>query len=455
MHSMNMPAAVRCAVLALVLAGASACAEDSEPAGPICAGEGCSTDCRALSGDNCDLLQSDCRQRVLDAVICVRGTPGTMPQVRMLTLDEYRLELEAEPDAGAGDSGASDEDGGVPDAEAALDDWSITMRLLGLIDSDQDIRGAAIEEDATGVAGYYEADAHRITLIDRGVPEDSSEAQRLFAHELVHALQDQEIGLSELAERTSGSIDSASARSCLIEGEATLYADLAFALLQGFTLDPEALDVRLRRRLKYARHDVVSSASPYTALWHLNYPVGTRHLADAYFGDGNDAVRATYAAPPLSTIHWMHGYRTAAERAEPLVLALACDEATAPADFEPTRGSSMGPFSVFAFLGQLLREAGLFETEAHWQHALEWRQDSLSVFTDARGRVAASWRIRFADAALARDLADRLREQSTLELVALVRGDELELLVSDDPSVLTDWHGTDPESCRVPAATDE
>lgn len=449
----------RLLVLVSTLFGA-ACAEEADSEAGDCGGRPCGRDCRALADGNCDVLEPACRQRILDAVICVRGTGGSMPTVRTLTPEEYRRELERVPDAGTmlDASVDPDEDAGGPDTGGAPADagvpavpgWTAGLRLLGLIASDQDTSSAYVEQAVSEIAGYYSGATQRITLIDRGHSQDTVWAMSLFAHELVHALQDQEIGFAELAARTAGSSDSALARGCLTEGEATLYEELAIALLHGFTLDPVALAVRTRRSLKHARSEVLRASSPAAAVWQLEYPVGLSYLAAAYHSDGHDAVRRLYWSPPLSTIHWMHGYGASREPDELLVLALACNEASAPSGFEWIQSGSMGPFHVFAFLGRLLRAEQVFESEAHWQHALQWRQDELTLFLDAAGAAAVSWRIRFADPALASVLAERLRAQSVLELEALVHGDELEILASDAPSVLAGWRGTDPASCPAP-----
>ncbi len=429
--------------LALLL---TACGDDAGDASAVCASPPCAADCSALTGDSCDILQPGCRERILQAVICVRGTPGVMPEVRTITPAEYRTELEMETEEA--DSAVPDDfdAGGEPDAGSDGDPWSAGLILLGLLSSEADSTAAAIDEAVDNVAGYYEARARRITLIDRGMPEDSVHAQTLLAHELVHALQDQELGFDELDERTGWARDSLLAMGCLTEGEADLYEELAWALLQGFSLDTGYLDIAIDRHLKFARRSVVTSESPYYSVWQLRYPIGKRYLLDAWLDGGNAQVRSLYRAPPNSSIYWMHGYR-AETRNELLVLPLGCDRAAPPFDFEPYSHASMGPLHVFAFLGHVLRDGGLYQSEEAWRDAMHWRQDELTVFTRSDGAIAVSWRMRFDDGALAERLAAELAAVPGIKTQHA--GDEIEVMASDDGGTFTHWIGTDASGCPI------
>ena len=444
--------------------------------GQICTTEECPEDCDDVTGERCDILDPSCRERILRAVMCVRGSLGEMPEVRVLTEEQYREELaDPMPDAG-GDAAVADLDAGeVADAESGLDGsadaalaqdagadatedaqvkpardtWSAGLWLMGLLERTQDLDEASVESQAAAVAGYYASTTKSITLIDRGTPQDSDSAMSILAHELVHALQDQQMGLFELNERTGGSYDSSYSRGCLVEGEATLYESLAMGLLLGFSVEPRGWDVGFAQRLKYARRGVITADSPFASLWLLQYPVGGRYVADVWLDRGARGVAQLYGAPPPSTIHWMHGYRATQNLSSPLVLALACTTARPPEGYRLETAWSMGPFALFAMLARELREDGVYQSEAWWQTALAWRQDKLSVLVDQSEQVAASWRIRMSSPELAQSLADALLQGSSLDLEIKVRGAELELLAAEDPAALEAWQGTDPELCNL------
>jgi hypothetical protein len=449
---------ITCALVLALCWSACACSSDDDT--PLqCGDRACPSECRELSGDSCDVLDERCRKRILAALVCVRGTPGDLPEIDVLTEDELRDELneQAMLDAGtrAAPGSASDEDAGgldagVAPAGTALGPWSVALALLGLLPPDTDVRAANADDGAQSIAGYYRSAEHRIILIDRGEPQDDWDADSLFAHELDHALQDQVFGLQELGERGPRAPDGSFARASLIEGEASLYGAMTTALLQGITFDRATFEIIDRASLKYGRREVVASPAPYSALWHLHYAIGATYLFDAFRDGGNWAVQRTFEQPPTSTIHLMIGYEQNTSRREPLVLPLACDQAAAPDGYHSYDSASMGATMLFAFLGRALRrDDGVFESEAQWQNALHWRQDRFTVFHDDAEQVAVSYRIRFDDARTAKRIGAELTDHAGLPLRVRVHGDELELLAAEG-DVPDSWE-TDPASCPAAA----
>jgi hypothetical protein len=436
-----MSRAVAAATLASLLL-ACACAGEDGAASSLCGATPCPQRCEDLPAQTCDVLQEYCRARIYEALTCVRGTPGTLPEVRALTEDELRAELEAEVDAGV----AGDDDAGSADAGEAVDHRSRGLQLLGLLAPDADLREANIDDQVRNVIGFYAPDERRITLIDRGEPLAGARAMRLMAHELVHALQDQTVGLGRSSGRTT---DAALGLSCLIEGEADLYEELTWALLQDLPLDAAFWDSRLDEALKYRRRAVLQAPSPYSNVRALAYAVGTRYVADAWLAGGSWRAQALFEAPPVSSIHWMAGFEANEARREPLVKPLACVYAARPSGYEIAFGDTLGPFVLYAFLGTTLRDGEKLETEAQWRNALHWRQDSFSVMSGPRGETAVSLRVRFDDAQLVEQLGSELRTRASLPLVVHHQGDELEVLAADDEAVLEGWR-TDHDDC--PAA---
>jgi hypothetical protein len=109
---------------------------------------------------------------------------------------------------------------------------------LGLIDADADLRDMFAGVLGEQVIGYYDPDSGRLVIRDDVMaglagafgPEQAQEARLVLVHELVHALQDQRLGLGESyhEERTA---DADNAFRAVVEGDATL-AMLAHALRQ-------------------------------------------------------------------------------------------------------------------------------------------------------------------------------------------------------------------------------
>lgn len=90
--------------------------------------------------------------------------------------------------------------------------------LLGLLPPDLDLRGVLLELYTEQVAGFYEPDSTALFVMDDQDPDD---VYALLMHELVHAVQDQNVDLEELTDPDRGN-DRASAAQAAIEGQATL-----------------------------------------------------------------------------------------------------------------------------------------------------------------------------------------------------------------------------------------
>ncbi len=114
----------------------------------------------------------------------------------------------------------------------------IVYGALGLLDAEEDLRSMFAGVLGEQVIGYYDPDTGRLVIRDDVMaglagsfgPEQAQEASLVLVHELVHALQDQRLGLGESyqKERTA---DADNAFRAVVEGDATL-AMLAEALRQ-------------------------------------------------------------------------------------------------------------------------------------------------------------------------------------------------------------------------------
>jgi hypothetical protein len=91
------------------------------------------------------------------------------------------------------------------------------LKLLGLIEPDADLRELAASLFGEGVAGYYDTRSERLRVVTGAATGTRVLAEMVLAHELTHALEDQEFELEE----PGGGDDRALARLALIEGTAT------------------------------------------------------------------------------------------------------------------------------------------------------------------------------------------------------------------------------------------
>ncbi len=107
-----------------------------------------------------------------------------------------------------------DEDLPEDEARARRD----TYALLGLVEPDLGLRDLLLSLYTEQVAGFYDPDSTALFVLD-DQPEAAIEA--LLLHELVHAVQDQNVRLDELVDPARGN-DAVTAAQAAIEGHATL-----------------------------------------------------------------------------------------------------------------------------------------------------------------------------------------------------------------------------------------
>jgi len=110
--------------------------------------------------------------------------------------------------------GKIDEELPVREATARRDAYA----LLGLLPADLDLRAVLLELYTEQVAGFYEPDSTALFVMDDQSPEA---VHPLLMHELVHAVQDQNVDLDALTDPETGN-DRSSAAQAAIEGQATL-----------------------------------------------------------------------------------------------------------------------------------------------------------------------------------------------------------------------------------------
>jgi hypothetical protein len=126
------------------------------------------------------------------------------PQVRDVTAAQTRAE------------GLRQLDRQYPPAERRADEE--TLELLGLLDPGADLRSISGSLFGDQVAGYYDPRTKKLAVVKNSSGE-APLVEITLAHELTHALEDQNFSLRD--EDTPGVEDGASAYAALVEGTAT------------------------------------------------------------------------------------------------------------------------------------------------------------------------------------------------------------------------------------------
>ena len=236
----------------------------------------------------CDIREASCQAAVWAETQCARdGVGEPIPPVRVIDVDTYRAELEA--DLASWEPGPDD-----PHLDRALD-------LLDLVPMDATRAETSIDDQVATTNAYYARADGAITIIDRGAMDDASDVIVLH-HEMVHALQDRAHDLTAFYGETM-THDEAVARSMVVEGEATGLMYLYY--LGTLAVDPLQADwsAFFDAWLDEVRGPTTASGIARSRL--LAYPLGGRATIDAWLADTRSARRA-FDDPPSSTVSFFY-----------------------------------------------------------------------------------------------------------------------------------------------------
>lgn len=258
---------------------------------------------------------------------------------------------------------------------------NLTMRALGLLRQDQDLRTLTEQLYAGQVLGFYQFDEKRMVIVsDEGL---TPEAQVTYAHEYTHALQDAAFDTGAAHDAQVGQDDEALARLSLEEGDASLVMVL-------WAID----HLTTQQQLGISQTPVPDMTGiPDWMVAQLEFPYvsGTAFVSQRWASAGFDAVDAVYTDPPLSTEQVIHPekYRDGEvpSQAEAPDLAAGLTTRTGMA-WTVVEETTVGE----AMIGIWLQGLGLGDQEATDASA-GWGGDSLVVARNASGAWSLAWRI--------------------------------------------------------------
>jgi hypothetical protein len=285
--------------------------------------------------------------------------------------------------------------------EEELERASIVYTALGLLSADLDVRGLLLRLMGEQVVGYYDADQKHLVVRDdimrsfaQGKPaEDSSdltEARIVLVHELVHALQDQNLDLNAHI-HLERDTDASNAFHALVEGDATL-AMIGYALereqvpLHRLTGNPTQVrsfsDVV--RRSPLAGSELEQAPAIVRVPLLSAYVDGLSFCASLHGSGGFAAVDRAHSAPPVSTEQVLHPERFARPDTPTIVKLPDLPELSA-AGYELVREDTLGELEMGVYFGQ-----GVSEDEAK-RAADGWDGDRIRVYRAEGAPSAVVW----------------------------------------------------------------
>lgn len=275
-----------------------------------------------------DITQEVSDLRELDALGPIELTPKTR--------QELGIDLEAD----------LDED--YPANERYADERELIA--FGLMEPDVDLGQLIVELYTEQVAGYYDPETSEMVVVRDGAPSEALTASEhvTYAHEVVHALQDQHFDLDagELA-REDLSDDESLAITALIEGDAS-FSELLY-LLERPTLIEEFLN-----EIDATEFDstTLDSAPPliYETLL-FPYDEGYVFVEALYDEGGWEVVNAAFTDPPQSTEQILHPEKYLAREA-PEVVEVADFTSSLGDDWELFDENTFGEYQIRVILQQ-------------------------------------------------------------------------------------------------------
>lgn len=396
----------------------------------------------------CNVAEADCQQSIYYALLRMRGDGYDpflgVPPIRTLTVEEYEAELRGPTPVTPAPTASStttdgDEDAGVAEApepepepeEPGIDPRDVALRLLRLVQPSTSTGEARVQDRINHVAAFYSSATRSVTVIDRGGQRNDRADTILLLHELVHAVQDDEI-----AGWDGASIDGDFAARAMVEGEAVLYENLGSLELDGLSVEEADWKNYYGNWIGRRRNSMRLAKSPYYSTGWFVYPLGGELLTQAYLRGGNAAVRSMQTRWPRQSVAFMAKHE---QLAAPSAASIGC-KAEAPGEgFRTISRDRFGALQAYGFL----TVNGVEEARA-WDHTLGLVDDELALFFDGEGRaVAVSWRLRFPSAQAASQVAiEMLGSQG---FVVQARDQDVVVRGTSPPEMLDDW--TDPGAC--------
>jgi hypothetical protein len=226
--------------------------------------------------------------------------------------------------------------------------------LLGLVDSKADVAKLGVSDDLE-VGGVFLEDEDRVYLEREAVRKDRDEAEKILAHELAHALEDQHFGLGSPRADLG---DAAEAARALGEGSASVveatYADRY--------LGTRSAESVLNRREERARSaDLPPGLVPAIA---FPYSDGASFVESLQKAGGRGAVDRAFERTPETTEQILHPQKWIA--AEQPITTRIPRSATPGGGWRALGAGDVGEVSTRMILATALPEKAVEQAAAGW-----------------------------------------------------------------------------------------
>jgi hypothetical protein len=301
---------------------------------------------------------------------------------------------------------------------------AVAGALTGLYPAGIDLKAASLKLLKSQVAGFYDPHGKEMVLVkggaDLGLWNSAAEfmiqrdvvGEMLLAHELTHALQDQNFDLESSLDKVKDNDDRSLALKSVAEGDATI-AGFAYAAGRMDDSTVDTLADNLKQLPQALEAEAPGTPEGLSVPLLFQYSDGVRFVAEAYRRGGWSAVDALYRKPPESSHQILHPALYFDSSAPVPRIELAGYEGIMSgwkkAD-DDTYGELLLRVILERNLGKQSSEVGL---------ASRWIADRMIILQESRG-VNVIWMLAFSDAQTAshftvvyQTILDRLLGDST------------------------------------------
>ena len=189
---------------------------------------------------------------------------------------------------------------------------AVAGALTGLFPAGLDLKAASLKLLKSQVAGFYDPHGKEMVLVeggdDLGIWNSAAQfmiqrdvvGEMLLAHELTHALQDQNFDLESSLDKVKDDDDRTLALKSVAEGDATI-SGFAYAVGRMDDSTADALANNLKQLPQALEAQAPNTPEGLSVPLLFQYSDGVRFVAEAYRRGGWPAVDALYRKPPESS----------------------------------------------------------------------------------------------------------------------------------------------------------
>ena len=308
----------------------------------------------------------------------------------------------------------------------------LTLKMFGLIPQDFDLAKNTVDLLTEQAAAFYDYDRKKL-FITESTPSETQEP--VLAHELSHALADQNYNLGKFIRQGRQSDDGSTARLAVMEGQATWLMAEYLARKNGQSLkDSPALVQMMSNPSDSAGQFPIYESAPLYLRQTLVFPYSKGMLfQNAVFQhDGQASFAEVFQKPPLSTQQILHPekYFDSVKPTDPDL-----PDVHLPHGYKGLVGGSLGELEHGILLEQYAGKEAAEQIAPHWRgsnfelrenktagrvvllYSVEWDNESIAAryFAAYKGALAKKW-TKFAVTSQTADSVEGVGDDGRFEL---------------------------------------